>query len=207
MFVAKCLAIYFLVYIYYPNHMLLTIKNMVCDRCISVVEQQLQHHGLTVEEIALGEVLVSPDPSEEKLTEISAALKVLGFELIDRDKDKLVERIRNTIIETIHHSSEPEMHVVFSEVLSSRLNRDYSYLSRLFSESEDTTIEKFIIQQKIEKVKELLQYGELNLNEIAWQMGYSSSAHLSNQFKSVAGISPREFRSLEVNNRKPLDSI
>lgn len=180
---------------------------MVCDRCISVVEQQLQHHGLEVNEIALGEVLVSPDPSEEKLTEISAALKVLGFELIDRDKDKLVERIRNTIIGIIHHSSQPEMHVVFSEVLSDRLKRDYSYLSRLFSESEDTTIEKFIIQQKIEKVKEFIQYGELNLNEIAWKMGYSSSAHLSNQFKSVTGISPRQFKTLEVNDRRPLDQI
>jgi AraC-like DNA-binding protein len=187
--------------------MLLTIKNMVCDRCILVVEQQLQHQGLEVKNIALGEVEVSPDPSEEKLTEISAALKVLGFELIDRDKDKLVERIRNIIIEVIHHSNEPELHVVFSEILSDRLKRDYSYLSRLFSESEDTTIEKFIIQQKIEKVKELIQYGELNLNEIAWKMGYSSSAHLSNQFKSVTGISPRDFKANGINDRRPLDKV
>jgi AraC family transcriptional regulator len=180
---------------------------MVCDRCILVVEQQLQHQGLEVKNIALGEVEVSPDPSEEKLTEISAALKVLGFELIDRDKDKLVERIRNIIIEVIHHSNEPELHVVFSEILSDRLKRDYSYLSRLFSESEDTTIEKFIIQQKIEKVKELIQYGELNLNEIAWKMGYSSSAHLSNQFKSVTGMSPRDFKTNGINDRRPLDKV
>lgn len=187
--------------------MLLSIKNMVCDRCISVVTQQLQHHDLQVEDISLGQAIVSPEPSEELLSKISASLKILGFELINRDKDKLVERIKNTIVELIHHSAQPEFHILFSEVLSDRLHRDYGYLSRLFSESEDITIEKFIIQQKIEKVKELLQYGELNLNEIAWQMGYSSSAHLSNQFKSVTGISPREFRSLEVNNRKPLDSI
>jgi AraC-like DNA-binding protein len=187
--------------------MLLSIKNMVCDRCISVVSQQLQHHDLRIEEISLGEAVVHPDPTEGKLNEISAALKILGFELIDRNRDKLVERIKNMIIEIIHHSAQPQLHLVFSEVLSDRLHKDYSYLSRLFSESEDTTIEKFIIQQKIEKVKELIQYGELNINEIAWQMGYSSSAHLSNQFKSVTGISPREFKTLGVNNRKPLDKI
>lgn len=187
--------------------MLLSIKNMVCDRCISVVTQQLQHHDLQVDDISLGQAVVSPEPSEELLSEISVSLKILGFELIDRDKDKMVERIRNTIIELIHHSPQQELHIVFSEALSDRLHRDYSYLSRLFSESEDTTIEKFIIQQKIEKVKELIQYGELNLNEIAWKMGYSSSAHLSNQFKSVTGISPRQFKTLEVNNRRPLDKI
>jgi len=187
--------------------MLLSIKNMVCDRCISVVSQQLQHLGLRVKEISLGEAIVQPDPSEEKLSEISAALKVLGFELIDKEKDKLIERIKNMIIELVHHSSQPELHIVFSEVLSDRLHKDYGYLSRLFSESEDTTIEKFIIQQKIEKVKELIQYGELNLNEISWQMGYSSSAHLSNQFKSVTGMSPREFKSQDVNNRRPLDKV
>lgn len=180
---------------------------MVCDRCISVVSQQLQHLGLRVKEISLGEAIVQPDPSEEKLSEISAALKVLGFELIDKEKDKLIERIKNMIIELVHHSSQPELHIVFSEVLSDRLHKDYGYLSRLFSESEDTTIEKFIIQQKIEKVKELIQYGELNLNEISWQMGYSSSAHLSNQFKSVTGMSPREFKSQDVNNRRPLDKV
>lgn len=187
--------------------MLLSIKNMVCDRCILVVRQQLEHLGLHVLEISLGTVTIHPDPSADKLSEISAALKVLGFELIDREKDKLVERIRNIIIELVHHSSQPDMHIVFSEALSDRLRKDYGYLSRLFSESEDTTIEKFIIQQKIEKVKELLQYGELNLNEIAWKMGYSSSSHLSNQFKTVTGLSPREFKALAVNNRKPLDKV
>lgn len=187
--------------------MLLSIKNMVCDRCILVVEQQLRLHGLQVQQISLGEVVVSPEPSDEKLADISSMLKVLGFELIDREKDKLVEKIRNTIIELIHHSSDAEQHVVFSEILSDRLHRDYGYLSRLFSENENLTIEKFIIQQKIEKVKELIQYGELNLNEIAWRMGYSSSAHLSNQFKSVMGMSPRDFKVQGINDRKPLDKV
>ncbi|TCK83665.1 helix-turn-helix protein [Albibacterium bauzanense] len=186
--------------------MLLHIKNMVCDRCIMVVRQQLEHLDLQVSEISLGTALVYPDPSENKLTEIAASLRVLGFELIDKDKDKLIESIRNTIIEIIHHSDLVE-HVTFSQVLTDRLHKDYNYLSRLFSESEDLTIEKFIIQQKVEKVKELLQYGELNLNEIAWKMGYSSSAHLSNQFKSITGLSPREFKSMKSNSRKSLDKV
>ncbi|WP_246012807.1 helix-turn-helix domain-containing protein [Albibacterium bauzanense] len=171
-----------------------------------VVRQQLEHLDLQVSEISLGTALVYPDPSENKLTEIAASLRVLGFELIDKDKDKLIESIRNTIIEIIHHSDLVE-HVTFSQVLTDRLHKDYNYLSRLFSESEDLTIEKFIIQQKVEKVKELLQYGELNLNEIAWKMGYSSSAHLSNQFKSITGLSPREFKSMKSNSRKSLDKV
>ena len=180
---------------------------MVCDRCIMVVRQQLEHLDLQVSEISLGMAIVYPDPSENKLTEIAASLKVLGFELIDKDKDKLIESIRNTVIEIIHHSDLPELHINFSQALTDRIHKDYSYLSRLFSDSEDITIEKFIIQQKVEKVKELLQYGELKLNEIAWQMGYSSSSHLSNQFKSITGLSPREFKSMKSNSRKPLDKV
>lgn len=180
---------------------------MVCDRCIFVVRQQLEHIDLQVSEISLGTALVFPEPTENKLSEIASSLNILGFELIEKDKDKLIERIRNIIIELIHHSELPELHVNFSQALTERLHKDYSYLSRLFSDNEGITLEKFIIQQKIEKVKELLQYGELNLNEIAWKMGYSSSAHLSNQFKAVTGKSPREFKAMEVSNRKPLDKI
>ena len=180
---------------------------MVCDRCIMVVRQQLEHLDFQIEEISLGTAEVHPEPSEQQLNEISSALKVLGFELIDKEKSKLIERIRNIIIELIHHSDQPELHVNFTETLSDRLHKDYGYLSRLFSESEDITIEKFIIQQKIEKVKELLQYDELTLNEIAWKMGYSSSSHLSNQFKAITGKSPREFKAQDKITRKPLDKI
>lgn len=180
---------------------------MVCDRCIMVVRQQLEHLDFRVDNISLGTAEVNPEPSEQQLNQISSALEILGFELIDKEKDKLIERIRNIVIEVIHHSDQPELHVNFTETLSDRLHKDYSYLSRLFSESEGITLEKFIIQQKIEKVKELLQYGELNLNEIAWKMGYSSSAHLSNQFKTVTGQSPSEFKAQEQKSRKPLDKI
>ncbi len=180
---------------------------MVCDRCIMVVRQQLEHLNFVVEDIVLGTVEIRPEASEAQLNEISSTLKVLGFELIDKEKDKLIERIRNTVIELIHHSEQPELHVNFTETLSDRLHKDYGYLSRLFSESEDLTIEKFIIQQKIEKVKELLQYDELTLNEIAWKMGYSSSSHLSNQFKAITGQSPREFKTQEKISRTALDKL
>lgn len=186
--------------------MILHIKNMVCDRCIMVVRQQIEHLDLQVSDISLGTVKVYPDPSEVQLNEISSSFKVLGFELIDKAKDKIVEQIRNVIIELIHHTDTPELHINFTEVLSDRLNKDYTYLSRLFSESEDITIEKFIIQQKIEKVKELLEYGELNLNEISYRMGYSSSAHLSSQFKSLMGFPPSQFKSQELK-RRSLDKI
>lgn len=180
---------------------------MVCDRCIKVVRQQLEHLGMAVSEIGLGMATIAPDPTADQVAEIASSLKVLGFELIDKEKDKLVERIKNLIIEQIHYSELPELHVNFSQVLSDQLHREYSYLSRLFSDNEELTIEKFIIQQKVEKVKELLQYGEMNLNEIAYKMGYSSSAHLSNQFKSITGLSPRDFKIQEINGRKPLDKI
>lgn len=187
--------------------MVLHIKNMVCDRCIAVVRQQLEQAGLQVQELALGVAQVGPDPSEDQLSAIAGSLEVLGFKLIDKDKDKLVEGIRNTVIELVHHADLPELQVNFSQLLAERLNKDYSYLSRLFSESEGITIERFIIQQKIEKVKELLQYNELNLNEIAWKLGYSSSSHLSNQFKSVTGQSPSQFKALAVQQRKPIDKV
>jgi AraC family transcriptional regulator len=180
---------------------------MVCDRCIMVVRQLLENQHLSVSAIDLGTAEVQPEPTDEQLQQLSAALKTLGFELIDKEKNKLTERIKNVVVELVHHSDLSELHQNLMTVIAERLHKDYAYLSRLFSEVEDITIEKFVIQQKIEKVKELLQYGELNLNEIAWKMGYSSSAHLSNQFKALTGISPREFKALDANGRKPLDKI
>lgn len=182
---------------------------MVCDRCIMVVQQQLKQQGFEVKNISLGQVDVVPGPSEQQLLDLGANLKVLGFELIDKEKDKLVAQIRNIIIETIHHhhGQHADVNMNFSDLLSERLNRDYSYLSRLFSEHENRTIEKFIIQQKIEKVKEFLEYGELNMNEIALEMGYSSSAHLSTQFKNVVGMSPSIYKQLSKVNRQALDKI
>ncbi|QJD95994.1 helix-turn-helix transcriptional regulator [Mucilaginibacter robiniae] len=187
--------------------MTLHIKNMVCDRCIRVVHQQLENLGLRVSDITLGTAEVHPEPDEEQLGRLAPALKDLGFELISKDKDRLAERIKNIIIELVHHSNLSEPHMNIMRVIADRLNRDYAYLSRLFSENEDITIEKFIIRQKVEKIKELLQYGDLNLNEIAYKMGYSSSAHLSAQFKHITGLSPSRYRTAEKQERKPLDKI
>ncbi|NHA05531.1 helix-turn-helix domain-containing protein [Mucilaginibacter sp. HC2] len=187
--------------------MTLYIKNMVCDRCIMVVKQQLENLGFRVDSIVLGSAVVQPGPDAIQLSAISSALKLLGFELIDNEKDRVVQRIKDLIIEKIHHSDLSDSHLSFSDYLSDQLHKDYTYLSRMFSESEDTTIEKFIIQQKIEKVKELLEYGELNINEIAWKMGYSSSAHLSAQFKTITGLTPSQFKASGHRQRKAIDKI
>jgi AraC family transcriptional regulator len=187
--------------------MLLHIKNMVCDRCQMIVRQQLESLRFTVKQVALGYAEIMPDPDEEQLQLIAAALKVPGFELINKDADKTVEAIKNVVIELVHHSDLSEMDSSYSDLIASRLGKDYAHLSRLFSNSQETTIERFIIQQKVEKIKELMEYGELNLNEIAYQMGYSSSAHLSTQFKSVTGLTPSQFKSSAGKHRKPLDRI
>lgn len=187
--------------------MILHIKNMVCDRCILIVRQQLDHLGLAVESIVLGKVTVSPDPDPLKLQQISGALQVLGFELIDKEKDQLIEQIKTQVIGIVHHSDLSSVQQSLMNLIAQNLNRDYVYLSRLFSDTEGITIEKYIIQQKVEKVKELLEYGELNLNEIAYQMGYSSSAHLSTQFKAVTGMPPSKYRTHSPSGRKPLDQV
>lgn len=187
--------------------MILHIKNMVCDRCIMVVRQQIENLNFQLKDIALGQVTVYPDPDETQLLEISSSLKLMGFELIDNEKQQLVEHIKNLIIQEVHYTDLSTSYVNFSEWLSAKLFKEYAYLSRLFSEYEDITVEKFIIQQKVEKVKELLEYGQANLNEIAYQMGYSSSAHLSAQFKNITGITPSQYKNSEKNERKSLDKI
>ncbi|MDB5023553.1 MAG: AraC family transcriptional regulator [Mucilaginibacter sp.] len=187
--------------------MLLHIKNMVCDRCQMIVRQQLENLGFTLKQVALGHAEITPDPDEEQMQLISAALKVPGFELINKETDKTVEAIKNVVIELVHHSDLSELNMSYSDVIASRVGKDYAHLSRLFSNSQDITIERFIIEQKVEKIKELMEYGELNLNEIAYRMGYSSSAHLSTQFKSVTGITPSQFKTSQKAGRKAIDKI
>ncbi|HEK21349.1 MAG: AraC family transcriptional regulator [Mucilaginibacter sp.] len=187
--------------------MILHIKNMVCDRCIMVVKQQIDNHNFLVSDITLGTVQFHPEPTAEQLQEISSSLKILGFEIIDKERDQLVEQIKATVIQLIHHSDLTAFRQTLTSLVAGYLQKDYTYLSRIFSDHEDMTIEKFIIQQKIEKVKELLQYGELNGNEIAYAMGYSSNAHLTNQFKNVTGLTPSQYKSIDKNGRRPLDKI
>ena len=185
----------------------LYIKNMVCDRCILMVKQELEKLGFQVGNIALGKVELLNTPAPAKLQELDISLQALGFELIDKHKDQLVELVKTKVIERIHHSPLGDLKESLAQLVAKDLNKDYAYLSRLFSETEDITVEKYIIQQKVEKVKELLEYGELNLNEIALKMGYSSSAHLSTQFKSVTGISPSHYKTSTRHDRKPLDQV
>jgi AraC family transcriptional regulator len=180
---------------------------MVCDRCQMIVRQQIENLGFTVERVALGQAEITPDPDEKQMQLISAALKVPGFELINKETDRTVEAIKNVVIELVHHSDLSELNISFSDLIAKRVGKDYAHLSRLFSNSQDTTIERFIIEQKVEKIKELIEYGELNLNEIAYQMGYSSSAHLSTQFKSVTGLTPSQFKASEKTDRKAIDKI
>jgi AraC-like DNA-binding protein len=187
--------------------MQLHIKNMVCDRCRMIVRQQLESLGFNVKHVALGNAEITPDPDEEQMQLIASALKVPGFELINKESDKTVEAIKNAVIELVHHTDLSEMYASYSNLIASRVGKDYAHLSRLFSNSQDTTIERFIIQQKVEKIKELLDYGELNLNEISFRMGYSSSAHLSSQFKSVTGVTPSRFKMSANSKRSPIDKI
>ncbi|MDN3583977.1 helix-turn-helix domain-containing protein [Mucilaginibacter flavus] len=187
--------------------MVLHIKNMVCDRCQMIVRQQLENLGFTVKQVALGSAEITSEPDEEQMQLISAALKVPGFELINKETDKTVEAIKNAVIELVHHTDLSELNISFSDLIAKRVGKDYAHLSRLFSNAQDTTIERFIIEQKVEKIKELMEYGELNLNEISYQMGYSSSAHLSTQFKSITGLTPSGFKSSGKATRKPIDKI
>jgi len=174
--------------------MKLYIKNMVCDRCIMVVRQQLESLHYEVSSLSLGEVEIHPVPDISGIEKIRKMLTSLGFELIEDKKKALVEKIKGLVIDQINHSDEAQP-ITFSTFLSEKLNLEYHYISHLFSEVENLTIEKFVIAKKIEKVKELIRYGDLNISEIAWKMGYSSVQALSNQFKKTEGMTPGEYKS------------
>ncbi|HUM96777.1 MAG TPA: AraC family transcriptional regulator [Chitinophagaceae bacterium] len=184
----------------------LYIKNMVCNRCIMVVQQELDKLGFKTKSVTLGEAVLENEPSTEEKKQLEAALLPLGFELIDDKKSRLIEKIKNTIINIVHHQND-EIKNNLSDILSKELHHDYNYLSNLFSEVEGTTIEKYFIAQKIEKVKEFLVYDELSLSEIAFRMNYSSVAYLSNQFKKVTGLTPSYFKQIKADKRKPLDKV
>lgn len=184
----------------------LYIKNMVCNRCIMVVQNELNKLGLTPTSVTLGEVELDKVPTAMETEKIKSVLMPLGFELIDDKKSRIIEQVKNVIIKLIHHQDN-QLNSNLSDVLSNTLHLDYSYISNLFSEIEGTTIEKYFIAQKIEKVKELLVYDELSLSEIAFRLNYSSVAYLSNQFKKVTGLTPSHFKQVREVKRKPLDKV
>ncbi len=171
-----------------------------------VVKNELEKLGLQILNISLGEVELTNDLTKTEKTNLDNHLKTFGFELIDDKKSRLIGQIKSSIIEIIHQNNS-ELKSNLSDYLSSKLHHDYTYLSNLFSEVEGTTIEKYFIAQKIEKVKELLVYDELSLSEIAFQMNYSSVGYLSNQFKKVTGLTPTYFKNIKEIKRKPLDEV
>lgn len=178
---------------------------MVCNRCIMAVKKEIENQNLVPVSVELGEVEIS-EPDSQQILGLKANLTELGFEIIDDKKSKIIEKIKNEIVILIHHS-EIQPNINFSEYLADKLKYDYHYLSNLFSEVEGTTIEKYLITQKIEKVKELLMYDELSLSEIADKLGYSSVAYLSNQFKKSTGLTPKFYKSLKENKRRKLDEL
>ncbi|MDR1504110.1 MAG: AraC family transcriptional regulator [Prevotella sp.] len=184
----------------------LYIKNMVCNRCIMVVESELEKLDIQTLSVELGEVRLNKKLTTEQKNKLSERLESLGFSLIDDKKGRLIEQVKNLIIELVHYNNN-NLKINLSDYISGKLHHDYNYISNLFSEVEGTTIEKYFIAQKIEKVKELLVYDELTLNEIAFNLNYSSVAHLSAQFKKVTGLTPSHFRQIRTNKRKPLDEV
>ncbi len=186
--------------------MKLYIKNMVCRRCKMAVVAELDKFGIKPVSVELGEVELMHSIDAAQKAMLSDNLYTLGFELIDDKKSKIIERIKNLIIDVVH-SRNNDLKTNLSQYLASELGQEYSALSNLFSEVEGTTIEQYFITQKIEKVKELLTYDELSLSEIAYQLNYSSVAYLSNQFKKVTGFSPSYFKNLKSRKRKQIDDL
>jgi len=184
----------------------LFIKNMVCNRCIMVVQDELEKMGLTIKHIQLGEVTIEEPETEDLRLALKAVLEPLGFELIDDKKSQLIAQIKAIIVELVHYQDN-SIKSNLSTFLSTKLKQDYQNLSTLFSEVEGSTIEKYFIAQKIERIKELLVYDELTLSEIAQQLNYSSVAYLSNQFKKVTGLTPSHFKQIRAEKRKPLDQV
>ena len=186
--------------------MVLYIKNMVCNRCVTAVRNELEQLGQTVHEVTLGEAEISRESASVDLEAIAHALKKLGFELIEDRKGRIIEQVKNEIVYLVHHSGDV-LNTNLSSLLADKLQYDYTYLSNLFSEVEGTTIEKYYIAQRIEKVKELLVYDELSLAQIADILGYSSAAYLSGQFKKVTGLTPTFYKSVKDTKRKNIDDL
>lgn len=186
--------------------MKISVKNMVCDRCISAVQNIFEKSDIAVKSIHLGEVETESQLSENDLFDIENKLEEIGFEIIKDPSQQLIENIKNLIILQIGRLDTDE-NFTLSNFLSNALHKDYSALSKVFSQNENITLEQYYILQKIEKVKELLFNNDFTLTEIAGHMGYRSVQHLSSQFKSTTGHTPTEFKKLKIQDRKPLDYV
>jgi AraC family transcriptional regulator len=185
----------------------LFIKNMVCKCCIRVLKEDLEKRGITVNKILLGEAEIEYDPSKISLINIEEIISNDGFELIVSKEKILVEQIKLAVIELIHYYNNSNSLLRNSDYLIEKLGYSYQHLSSVFSKHEKSTLEKYIILQKIEKVKELIEFEDITLSEISFMMGYSSVQYLSNQFKSITGISVTDYKKSEYKNRKQLDQL
>lgn len=179
---------------------------MVCPRCISSVEQLLEKNNLQARSVRLGEVELTKEPGKTKLQQFAEDLKKTGFELLDNQKMQLIEKVKNLLIKKVQSGNIDE-HFSISKYIGDNIYKDYSSISRLFSEVEGITIEQFFILQKIEKTKEWLMYDEQSLNQIAFNLGYSSTQHLSNQFKKLTGMTSSQFKQLGASHRKHIDDV
>jgi AraC-like DNA-binding protein len=184
----------------------LFIKNMVCDRCKMAVDKVLRDEGLQPLEVELGKARVEGEVSADQLVRIKDRLQALGFELLDDRKHQTLEQIKAAVIRLVHYKDN-NSHLTLSAYLQQELHQDYSTLSKLFSEFSSITLERYFIEQRIERVKELITYDELTLTEIANKLNYSSVAYLSTQFRSVTGMTPSAFKTLQQHSRKGLDEI
>lgn len=184
----------------------LYIKNMVCDRCKMAVRHTLEEMDIEPMSVELGEVTVNGEIDDSHRTELKEKLHNLGFELLDDRRQQIIAKIKTAIIELVYyHNNQSALNL--SSYLSAELHQDYSSLSKLFSEVEGKTIERYYIEQRIERVKELIKYDELSLTQISMKMNYSSVAYLSSQFKSVTGMTPSQFKAMKGNSRKAIDKI
>ncbi|MBC5620639.1 MULTISPECIES: AraC family transcriptional regulator [Butyricimonas] len=182
------------------------IKNMVCNRCILVIKQILKDLQFTPLQVDLGTAVVKEELTSDDREVIRKALEEYGFELIDDKRQRIIEQIRTSIIQLVHYEGNLSK-LKLSEYLKEKCHYDYSFLSKLFTEMNGISIEKYYIAQKVERIKELLFYDELSISEIADKLQYSSVAHLSTQFRNVTGMSPSEFKRLKEHGREPLDKV
>lgn len=185
----------------------LYIRNMVCPQCLRVVRRELEGLGLPVTQVALGIADVADEVPA--MAAVREALQAAGFDLVEDPARQLVEQMKALVVELIHYTTAAELRHNFSHYLAERLGRDYAYLSHLFSAHEGLTLEKYVIRQKVERAKELLSYQEATVAEVAKELGYSSAAYLTNQFRQVTGLSPTEFQRLGPGSagRRSLDDV
>ena len=186
--------------------MKLYIKNMVCPRCKMAVETILDEVGIEYVYVELGEALLQYPPSEEEMDEFKKRIEAIGFELLDDQKKMMIEKVKSLLIE-LAQKGEINEHLALSEYVSKHIHKEYSTISKLFTQLESITLEQYFILQKIEKVKEWLVYDEYTLSEISYKLGYSSVAYLSNQFRKITGLTPSAFKASHVGLRKTLDKV